>query len=84
MRKCLHCMVVKAQAAAVRPPMRHLLAFKHLERLAIDFLKLDRGKGGFDYVLVMTDSFTQFAQAVPCKDQTARVVANVLRDHWFG
>ena len=32
----------------------------------------------------MTDSFTKFAQAVPCKDQTAPVVAKVLRDHWFG
>ena len=83
-RKCFNCTVAKAQAPAVRPPMRHVLAFKPLERLAIDFLKLDRGKGGFEDVLVMTDSFTKFAQAVPCKDQTAPVVAKVLRDHWFG
>ena len=39
--------------------MRHLLAFKPMERLAIDFLKLDRGHGGVEDVLVMTDSFTQ-------------------------
>ena len=55
-----------------------------MERLAIDFLKLDRGHGGVEEVLVMTDSFTTFAQAVSCKDQTAPVVAKVLRDHWFG
>ena len=83
-RKFFHCTVAKAQAPAVRPPMRHLLAFKPLERLAIDFLKLDRGKGGFEDVVVMTDSFTKCAHAVPCKDQTAPVVAKVLRDHWFG
>ncbi len=83
-RKCFHCTVAKAQSPVVRPPMSHLLAFKPLERLAIDFLKLDRGKGGYEDVLVMTDSFTKFAQAVPCKDQTAPVVAKVLRDHWFG
>ena len=76
--------MAKAQAPAVRPPMRHLLAFKPLERVAIDFLKLDRGKGGSEDILVMTDSFTKFAQAVPCKDQTAPVVAKVMRDHWFG
>ena len=64
--------------------MRHLLAFKPMERLAIDILKLDRGHGGVEDVLVMTDSFTKFAQAVPCKDQTAPVVAMALRDHWFG
>ena len=50
----------------------------------MDVLKLDRGHGGFEDVLVMTDSFTKFARAVPCKDQTAPVVAKVLRDHWFG
>ena len=31
----------------------------------------------------MTDSFTKFAIAVPCRDQTAVTVARVLRDHWF-
>ena len=67
-----------------RPPMRHSLAFKPMERLAIGFLKLHRGKGGFDDVLIMTDSFTKCAHAVPCNDQTAPVVANVLPDHWFG
>ena len=48
--------------------MRHLLAFQPLERLAIDFLKLDVGKGNIENVLVMTDSFTKFSLAVPCKD----------------
>ena len=33
---------------------------------------------------MMTDSFTKFAQAMPCRDQTAPVVAAALRDHWFG
>ena len=68
-RKCFHCTVAKAQAPAVRPHMRHLLAFKPLERLAIDVLKLDRGKGGFEDFLVMTDPFTKFEQAVPCKNR---------------
>ena len=82
-RQYFQCTVSKAQTPAVRPPMRHLLAFKPLERLAIDFLKLDRGHGGIEDVLVMTESFTKYAQAVPYKDQTAPVVAKALRDHWF-
>ena len=32
----------------------------------------------------MTDSFAKCAQAVPCKVQTAPVVAKVLCDQWFG
>ena len=82
-KKCFQCTVAKAPTPKIRPPMRHLLAFKPLERLAIDFVKLDPGRGKFEDVLVMTDSFTKFAIAVPCRDQTAVSVARVLRDHWF-
>ena len=42
--------MAKAQAPADRPLMRDVLAFKPLGRLAIDFMKLDRGKGGFEEV----------------------------------
>ena len=31
----------------------------------------------------MTDVFTRIAQAVPCVNQTAVVVAKALQDHWF-
>ena len=63
--------------------MRHLLAFRPMERLGIDFMRVDRGRGGYEQVLVMTDAFTKYALAVPCRDQTAPVVAKVLRDQWF-
>ena len=82
-RKCFKCVISKSPTPTVRPPMRHLLAFRPMERLAIDFLKLDRGWGGFEDVLVMTDAFTKYALAVPCRDQTAPVVAAVLRKEWI-
>ena len=81
--KCLDCTVAKAPTPKVRAPMKHLLAFQPLELVALDFVKLDRGKGGAEDVLTITDSFTKWAQAVPCRDQTASTVARVLRDHWF-
>lgn len=31
----------------------------------------------------MTDVYSKYAQAIPCKDQSARTVAKVLRDVWF-
>ena len=82
-KKCFPCIVAKAPTPKVRTPMRHLLAFSPQELLAIDFLKLDKGKGGFEDVLVMTDAFSKFALAVPCRDQTAPRVAVALRNHWF-
>ena len=82
-RQCAHCTVAKAPIPKTRPAMQHLLAFKPLELVAVDFLKLDRGKGGFEDVLTMTDGFSKWAQAVPCRDQTAVTVASKLRDCWF-
>ena len=82
-QKFFQCTVTKTPTPTERPPMRHLLAFQPLERLAIDFEKLDAGKGNIEDVLVLTDSFTKFAQAIPCKNQTAPTVARALRDHWF-
>ena len=82
-QNCFQCAVTKTPTPKVRPPMRHLLSFRPLERLAIDFLKLDRGLGNIEDVLVLTDAFTKFAVAVPCRDQKAPTVARVLRDHWF-
>lgn len=80
---CYHCTLTKSPTPTIRTPMRHLLSFRPLERLAIDFMKLDKGKGNMEDVLVMTDSFTKFAMAVPCRDQKASTVARTLRDRRF-
>ena len=81
--RCTQCVVAKVSQPRVRMPMRHLIAFRPLEVVAIDFVKIDKGRGGIEDVLVITDVFTKFTQAVPCKDQHADTVAKVLRDHWF-
>lgn len=31
--------------------------------IAIEFLKVDRAAGGYEYMLVITDHFTRYAQA---------------------
>ena len=63
--------------------MQHLLVFRPLELLAVDFVQFDKGKGAIEDVLTMTDGFTEWSQAVPCKDQTAVTIAQKPRDHWF-
>ena len=82
-RKCERCVKAKVSEPMPKVPMRHLLAFRPLEVLAIDFVKIDRGRGGYEDILVMTDVYTKYVQAVPCRDQSAETVAKVLRDSWF-
>lgn len=59
-----------------------LLASQPLEVLAVDFTLLEPATDGKENVLVITDVFSKFTQAVPTKDQSAVTVAKVLVDSW--
>ena len=49
-----------------------------MELLAIDFLGLEQGKGGYENILVVTDSFTKYSWAFPTRNQKANTVAGIL------
>ena len=54
-----------------------------MELVCIDYLKLERSKGGYENILVITDHFTRYAYAIPTRNQTARTTARVLLDNFF-
>ena len=66
-----------------RAPMKSFIAKEPMELLAIDFLSLEKGKGGFENILVVTDSFTKFSWAFPTRDQKATTVAKLLWEKIF-
>ena len=41
-------------------PLVPINATYHFEMVSIDFLHLDRAKGGYEYALVVCDHFTRF------------------------
>jgi hypothetical protein len=49
-----------------------------LELICIDFFSLERSKGGYENILVITDHFTRYAQAIPIGNQTAQTTARCL------
>ena len=80
-KNCNRCVVAKA-GRKLHMKMGSLLADQPLDVLAVDFTVLEPACG-MENVLVCTDVFSNFNQAFPTKDQTARTVARVLVKEWF-
>ena len=54
-----------------------------MELVCIDYLSLEKSKGGYENILVITDHFTKYAQAFPTRNQTAQTTARVLFENFF-
>ena len=80
--KCERCTLAKA-GKKLHSTMSSLTASKPLEIVAIDFTVLEKSSSGVENVLVLTDVFTKFTQAIPTKDQKATTVARVLVKEWI-
>ena len=54
-----------------------------MEIVCLDYLSLERSKEGYDNILVITDHFSRYAQAIPTRNQTAKTTARVLFDNFI-
>jgi transposase InsO family protein len=71
--RCLH-----RKSATTRAPLINIKSTQPLEIVCMDFLTLETSKGGFQYILVITDHFTRFAVAIPAKNMTAHTTAELF------
>lgn len=81
--QCERCCLRKTPTAGSRAPLVSIHSSAPMELVCVDFLTLEKSKGGIENVLVVTDHFSRYAQAYPTKDQKASTVAKTLWKNFF-
>ena len=81
-KKCDRCIKRKSNPGP-SAELINIVSTQPMELVCIDFLTLERSKGGLEKVLVITDHFTRYAQAFPTRNELAKTTANVLFENYI-
>ena len=80
-KKCTVCARIKA-GPRFKAPMQYVPTGNKFDRVYMDILgELPETDRGNKYILVVTDGFTKWTQALPLPDQKAQTVADALMTH---
>ena len=80
---CANCVRRKTPSTNRTANLVSIETSSPMELVCMDYLCLERSKGGYENVLVITDHFTRYAQAIPTKNQTAHTTAKALFEQFI-
>ena len=76
-KKC-RCVANKQPNIKERAPLTPIEAQYPFQMISIDFIKLDKCKGGYQYGMVAIDHFTRFCQFYATRNKSSRAAADKL------
>ena len=76
-KNCERC-IRRKMTVPDRAPLVSVKTTQPMELVAMDYLTVEPSKGNIENILVITDHFSKFSQAIRTKNQTAKTTAQAL------